>query len=124
MIQTQVAHQDEIGSANGSASRTGGAPDRVKRVRQASVLSLRQGKRLRAKNEQVNWYAASAYGPKKVKSFWQEALDAEHERTQLPDSYDPYEDNPTNSQYGLIETALKNYTTSRSRLSSMVPVGV
>ena len=125
LIKGVGAHQDEIGANNGSIHVThGGGSDKKTRMKKASFLKLKQGKRQRKSTDLLNWYAASAYRPKKVKSFWQDALDAEHDRYDLPDAYKEYEENPTTNQYGLVDTALKNYTASRSRLSSQISVGV
>jgi hypothetical protein len=88
------------------------------------MLHISQGRRQRDPNDMLNWYAASAYRPQNVTSYWQKALDAEHDRYELPDSYQEYEDNPTTNQYGLVSTAVKNYSQSRRRLSDYVAVGV
>lgn len=88
------------------------------------MLHISQGKRQRKPQDLLNWYAASAYRPDNVTSYWQKALDAEHDRYELPDAYQEYEDNPTTNQYGLVSTAVKNYSQSRRRLSDYVAVGV
>lgn len=86
---------------------------------------IHQGKRQRTKHELLNYYAASAYRPDHVTSYWQKALDQEHDRYNLPDPYREYADNnPTSTQYGLVDTAVKNYAKSRRRLSDTVAVGV
>jgi hypothetical protein len=117
---------DEIGSTNGSAQRpSGGGRDKRARMKNSRSLMIKQGKRLRKKDDTLAWYAASAYGPEKVRSHWQKALDTEHNRYELPDPYKDYtSDNPTSTQYGLVETAVKNYAKSRRRLSDTVQVGV
>ena len=124
LIGNAVERTNEIGSNNGSVQRTnvGSTEHKVTR-RRMRHLGIKQGRRLRQKSEMLNWYAASAYRPSQVKSYWQKALDAEHDRYQLPEPYAEYDDNPTSTQYGLVETALQNYTKSKSRLSSQITVG-
>jgi len=119
-----VAHNDEIGSANASANKEDGGPDKRQRVKRARMLHISQGKRQRQGTDLLNWYAAAAYRPDNVRSYWQKALDAEHDRHELPDTYKDYEDNPTTNQYGLVSTSVKNYSQSRRRLSDYVAVGV
>lgn len=102
-----------------------GDEGKMQRVRRSRQLFISQGKRQRKPNDLLNWYAASAYRPDHVQSFWQKALDAEHDRYQLPDVYADYNsENPTSNQYGLVSTALRNYSASRRRLSDHVAVGV
>lgn len=119
-----MAKADEIGSNNGSVQREDGSGEKRQRVRRSRQLFISQGRRQRDKSDLLNWYAASAYRPQNVQSFWQKALDAEHDRYELPESYAEYNDNPTTNQYGLVSTAMKNYTQSRRRLSDFVAVGV
>lgn len=119
-----MAHNDEVGSANGSVMKEDGGPQKKQRVQRSRQLFISQGRRQRKPNELLNWYAASAYRPEKVTSFWQKALDAEHDRYELPDVYEDYDNNPTTSQYGLVSTSVKNYAKSRRRLSDYVAVGV
>ena len=125
LFQNAGARNDEIGSANGSAQMPEqGAPDKQQRVQRARQFFITQGKRKRPPEMSLNWYAASAYRPENVTSYWQKAMDAEHDRHELPDVYSDYYDNPTTNQYGLVSTAVKNFSKSRRRLSDYVAVGV
>ena len=124
LITKAAAKTDEIGAVNGSTQKEGGGPTKKQRVESARQLFISQGKRQRKPSDLLNWYAAAAYRPENVTSFWQKALDAEHDRYELPDVYEEYNDNPTTSQYGLVSTSVKNYAQSRRRLSDFVAVGV
>jgi hypothetical protein len=125
LIGSTVAATDEIGAANGSTQVTAGDKSKQLRVKRARSLHISQGKRQREPNDQLNWYAASAYNHDNVKSYWQKALDAEHYRHELPEAYSDYtSNNGTTNQFGLVQTAMKNYTKSKSRLSDSIVVGV
>ena len=125
LISSTAAHNDELGSNNGSVMKEDGSQEKRARVKNARQFFISQGKRQRKPNDLLNWYAASAYRPEKVKSHWQRALDSEHDRYEVPDVYSDYsKNNPTTNQYGLVETALKNYSKSKNRLSSSLTVGV
>ena len=120
----KAARSDKIGSANHSSNPPPKDPERVQRTKRARNLSIKQGRRLRDKQDLMVWYAASAYRPEEVRSRWQRALDVEHDRYELPDVYKDYKDEPTASQYGLVDTAVRNFVKSRRRLSSVINVGV
>lgn len=116
---------EDLGSYNGSVQKETPKGEVGARKRGARLLSIQQGKRQRQKTDFLNWYAASYYRPKNVQSYWQKALDAEHDRYNIPDSYADYStDTGVTNQYGLVETAQRNYMKSRARLSGLLQVGV
>jgi len=56
---------------------------------------------------------------------WQKAFEEERKRTEIPQVFKRVNrDEGMINQYGLVETAVKNFDKSKARLSSITPVGM
>jgi hypothetical protein len=87
-------------------------------------FAQKQGFRRRHPSRLLNEYAGVVKTNKNPKMKWEEYIDAENERIQLPETTKKGRNVYMANQMGLVRTAMENYVKSREKLSSIVPVGV
>jgi hypothetical protein len=87
-------------------------------------FSVRNGFRRRHPYSTLGDYATLAKTNPSPKTHWEQSLDAEQERTKLPKEVAKQTNKYIPSQMGLVTTALENYAASKSKLNSIVAVGV
>jgi hypothetical protein len=87
-------------------------------------FAIRSGFRRRHPNRLLGQYAGVVKTTKNPKMHYEEFMEAENERTQLPETTKKARNVYANNQLGLVQTALENYVKSREKLSAIVSVGV
>lgn len=87
-------------------------------------FAVRQGFRRRHPNHLLNQFAGVAKTNVSPKMKWEEYIDAENERVQLPETTKKGRNQFAANQMGLVETAFANFVKSKEKLNAIVPVGV
>lgn len=87
-------------------------------------FAQRQGFRRRHPSRMLNEYAGVVKTSGNPKMKWEQFIQAENERVQLPETTKKGRNVYVANQMGLVETALKNYVNSKEKLNAIVAVGV
>jgi hypothetical protein len=88
-------------------------------------FAIRNGFRRRHPNHLLNQFAAIVKTNKNPKLKYEEYIEAENERTELPEYAKKARRNDmVANQIGLVQTAVENYAKSKEKLSAMTAVGV
>ena len=87
-------------------------------------FAIKQGFRRHHPNRTLSSYSSALSNHKNPRFGWEKAIEEETKRTQIPRVYKKAEHPMAVNQLGLVETALKNYNNSRSRMQMVNMVGV
>lgn len=87
-------------------------------------FAQRQGFRRRHPSKMLNEYAGVVKTNTNPKMKWEEYIDAENERVQLPETTKKGRNVYAANQMGLVELALQNFVQSKQKLNAIVAVGV
>jgi len=88
-------------------------------------FAIRNGFRRRHPSKLLNQFGAIVKTNKNPKLKYEEFIEAENERCELPEYAKKARNNDMiPNQMGLVETAFQNFVKSKEKLSAMVPVGV
>lgn len=87
-------------------------------------FAIRQGFRRRHPTRLLNQFAGAVKTNVSPKMKWEQFMEAENERVQLPETTKKARNVYVANQLGLVETALKNFVQSKEKLNSIVAVGV
>lgn len=87
-------------------------------------FAQRQGFRRRHPNTMLNQFAGVVRTTASPKMKWEQYIEAENERVQLPETTKKGRNEYVANQMGLVETALENYVKSKEKLNAIVSVGV
>ncbi len=87
-------------------------------------FAIRQGFRRRHPTALLNQFGAAVKTNVNPKMKWEQFMEAENERVQLPEITKKARNVYVANQLGLVETALKNFVQSKEKLNSIVAVGV
>jgi len=89
------------------------------------MFAIRQGKRRRHPRLSLANFNKHTFNGENPRFSWDQAMRTADENTKVPEYYKKVKGNDqVVNQYGLIETALKNFNKSRERLSVVNMVGV
>ena len=87
-------------------------------------FAQRQGFRRRHPSTMLNQFAGVVKTTTSPKMKWEQYIEAENERVQLPETTKKGRNEYVANQMGLVETALENYVKSKEKLNAIVSVGV
>lgn len=87
-------------------------------------FAIRQGFRRRHPLTMLNQFSTVVKTNKNPKMKWEQFMEAENERVQLPAHTKKARNIYVANQMGLVQTALENFTKSKEKLNSIVSVGV
>lgn len=87
-------------------------------------FAIRQGFRRRHPTKMLNQFAGAVGTNTNPKLKWEQYMEAENERVQLPQTTKKMRNEYVVNQMGLVETALANFVKSKEKLNSIVAVGV
>ena len=87
-------------------------------------FAQRQGFRRRHPSTMLNQFAGVVRTTTSPKMKWEQYIEAENERVQLPETTKKGRNEYVANQMGLVETALENYVKSKEKLNAIVSVGV
>jgi len=92
---------------------------------QATQFAIRQGFRRHHPNRSLSDFSKTITNGKHPRLGWERAMAEEQKRTRIPEVYKKLKHlDATPNQYGLVETAFKNYSKSRARLGAINMVGI
>jgi len=86
-------------------------------------FATKQGFRRHHPYRLLNQFAANQRNAN-PRQRWEEFINAENERIQLPETVKKANNVYAANQMGLVQTALDNFVKSKEKLNSVVPVGV
>jgi hypothetical protein len=72
----------------------------------------------------LNQFAGVAKTNTNPKMKWEQYIEEENERVQLPETTKKGRNVYASNQMGLVETALQNFVASKQKLNAIVAVGV
>lgn len=87
-------------------------------------FAQKQGFRRRHPSKMLNEYAGVVKTNTNPKMKWEQYIDAENERVQLPETTKKSRNVYAANQMGLVELALENFVQSKQKLNAIVAVGV
>lgn len=87
-------------------------------------FAVKQGFRRRHPSHMLNQFAGIAKTNTSPKMKWEQYIEAENERVQLPETTKKGRNVYANNQMGLVETAFENFVKSKQKLNAIVAVGV
>jgi hypothetical protein len=87
-------------------------------------FAIRQGFRRRHPKTMLNQFAGVAKTNTNPKMKWEQYIEEENERVQLPETTKKGRNVYASNQMGLVETALQNFVASKQKLNAIVAVGV
>ncbi len=87
-------------------------------------FAQQQGFRRRHPRTMLNQFAGVVKTTTSPKMKWEQYIEAENERVELPESTKKGRNEYMANQMGLVQTALENYVKSKEKLNSIVSVGV
>ena len=87
------------------------------------MFNIKQGKRRRHPETVLAQFKTIVDGTENVSSAWEEALQHEQKRVEVPQEYNVKESGFVANQVGLVTTALDNFYASKAKMSRVVPVG-
>lgn len=87
-------------------------------------FAIRQGFRRRHPNTMLNQFAGVVQTTTNPKMKWEQFIEAENERVQLPQTTKKGRNVYCANQMGLVKTALENFVQSKEKLNAIVAVGV
>lgn len=87
-------------------------------------FAQKQGFRRRHPSKMLNEYAGVVKTNTNPKMKWEQYIDAENERVQLPETTKKARNVYVANQMGLVELALQNFVQSKQKLNAIVAVGV
>lgn len=87
-------------------------------------FAIKQGFRRRHPSLLLNQFAGIAKTNLAPKMKWEQFVEAENERVQLPETTKKARNEYASNQMGLVETALQNFAKSKEKLNAIVAIGV
>lgn len=87
-------------------------------------FAQKQGFRRRHPSRMLNEYAGVVKTNTNPKMKWEQFIEAENERVQLPETTKKARNVYVSNQMGLVELALQNFVNSKQKLNAIVAVGV
>lgn len=91
---------------------------------QEMAFAQKQNRKRRHPTRTLSTYTQQLFNGGNPRFKWEDAIEREQNRVQIPEVYQRAQDEMIVGQLGLVETAYKNFQKSRARFDLVNPVGV